>query len=971
MDQTINNGFELVKKEHIGEIASEAFIYEHVKTKAHLIYIKNDDDNKVFSVSFATPPCDSCGTPHIIEHSVLCGSEKYPLKDPFVCLLKSSLSTFLNAMTFSDKTMYPIASRNEQDFRNLTDVYCDAVFNPLITKSPFAFMQEGWHYEYDKNTDALSVNGIVYNEMKGVFSDAEELILRESADTLYPDTPYSHESGGLPDEIPSLSYEKFLNFYKKHYHPSNSYIFVYGNTDIDECLKNLNERYLNKFEYLDCGCAIPFQDPNKRKCETKKIEYDCEEETCKYFFTANYRICSYEDMLTKRAFTVLMKILFDTDSSVLKLALTETKIAEEIDCDFVSGVKEPYFTIIAKNADGDKFELFKDTIKTTLENLVQNGLDANTVKACLNNYEFDLREADSGSYPKGLIYNMDMMESWLYGGDPLNELKYSEDIKYLHENETSEFYTTLIKQLLIDNKHTSTVILVPSKGYAKRKQNLINQKLEEYKASLSVSELEKIIKNTETLKRLQQQEDSIENINKMPYLKPSEVDKLPEKTAVEITEKDDSRICIHTDSCSDIVYFDIDFDIPYNDRKKLAVLQLATKVIGIYPTQNYTEFELGNITGMYLGDTDVNIMAHQDYRDINEYKRKFLFSAKALFSNAQKMFELSREMLTTTKTDDLNRLYVTVCEEISKFESYLLNSAESFVVHRILAKASQRGIFIDAVKGANWYYYLLDVKKRIENKDSGVAQELTDAIKEIVNSFNADIIITCDPGNAEAMKNYAADFLKTLPDNKTEQNIRFIEPVAANEGIIISSDVCYDGVGYNSKLAGYDIPYAMFSLRKYLRTTYLWDNIRVKGGAYGAIMGTERGGDIYFVSYRDPNIASTYRVYDNICAHIEEKTFSQREINDIIIGTISDIDPVIPVYNKGRKALYDIYRNDPYEERCAFREGILSTTEKQLKECAQMIRDILAQSNRCCAASRDKLEENKELFEKIYDIKRD
>ncbi len=971
MIQSDNNGFKIIKSEYIEEISSQAFFYEHIKTRARLVYLKNDDDNKVFSVSFSTPPTDSCGTPHIIEHSVLCGSEKYPLKDPFVRLLKSSLSTFLNAMTFADKTMYPVASRNEQDFRNLIDVYCDAVFFPLITKSPYAFMQEGWHYEYDEKNDSLDVNGIVYNEMKGVFSDAEELIMRESADTLYPDTSYSNESGGLPEQIPALSYEKYLDFYKTHYHPSNSYIFVYGNTDINECLKNLNERYLSRFEPIEHLPEIKFQDVNKLKTFYKEIKYDSNEIEGKYYFTANYRICSYENLFTKHAFTVLMKILFDTDSSVLKLALTEAKIAQEVDCDFIQSVKEPYFTIIAKNANEDKLELFINTINNTLEAVIKNGIDQDTIKASLNNYEFNLREADSGNYPKGLIYNIDMMESWLYGSDPFVSLKYSEYIKDLRDNETSDFYTSLIKKLLIDNSHKTIVKLIPQKDYSKQKQLILKEKLNIYKSSLNDTELNRIIKNTDNLKHLQKEEDSDENIAKMPFLKPKEIDKKPSDLKLNITQKAESKICIYTDSCSDIVYFDIDFDIPYNDRKTLAILQLLTKLIGIYPTEHYSEYELGNTTGIFLGDTDVNIMAHQDYRDINKYKRKFVFSLKALFENAQKMFELSTEMLTSTKTDDPQRLYITVTEEISKFESYLGNSAESLVAHRILNRASQRGAFIEAVKGLNWYYFLLDVKQRIENGDYSITEEIRQTLYDIVSTYHAQVLITCDEKNAAKMREYASQFLETLPDKKHEKNIHIIEKSKINEGIVIPGDVCYDGIGYNTKLAGYDVPYAMFVLRKYLRTTYLWDNIRVKGGAYGAIMGLERGGDIYFISYRDPNIASTYHVYDNILPHINMKSFSQREINDLIVGTISDIDPVLPVYNRGRKALYDIYRNDPYLERCAFREGVLSCSEKQLKDCAQIISNVLSEANKCCAASLDRLEDNKVLFDRIRDIKRD
>ncbi|MCR4722333.1 MAG: insulinase family protein [Eubacteriales bacterium] len=962
-------GYTFIKEEYISEISAVARLYQHDKSGARVMTVECDDENKVFCVSFLTPPEDNCGTPHIIEHSVLCGSDKYPLKEPFVYLLKSSLNTFLNAMTYPDKTIYPVASMNEKDFENLTDVYCDAVFNPLIRTDDFPFRQEGHHYEY--YGEDITVNGVVYNEMKGATSSPDDMLFDASQSSLFPGTAYSLNSGGDPDFIPELTYEKYLAFYRKHYHPSNSYIFIYGNTDMSKHLEKLDRDYLSNFDRIVPPEAdLISEDFNSQEIFVKQYSVDGEDISNRYWFAVNWAMAPAGDNRDQLALSVLEKILFDTDSSVLKKALSDAGIGEEVQCSFTTEEATSFMTVYVKNAPLEKLELFRNTVNETLEKICREGLDDEVILACVNSSEFSLRESDISSTIKGLIYAIKVMGGWLYGKDPFDQLKYEDLIEYLRDNLSSDFYTGLIKKYMLDNPHKSIVMLEPVSGLYEKKAAEFAEKLSDYKSTLTPEELDRMQKETEELKARQAAPDKPEDIARIPVLEISEISHDCDKDELECYEKGKTRVFVFTGEASDIVYTDINFDISALPAQELPRLKLLRSILGVYATKNYSEYDLGNVQGIYLGGTGSAVSVQQDFADIDLFDRRFTYWSKALFSNADRLFSLAEESLLSTRFDDIERLKVTVKEEISKFENGLINEAESYTLLRMDGSSSAKGAFNSALRGEAYYRYLLSAAARLDRGDAGVLSELKETAEKIVTSAGLDILITCDEKNRDAIVNKAFAFASKLPDKQAGQKVLFVPEKKINEGIAISSAVAYTGLGVNLVKAGSFMPRAFAVTRKFLTTDYLWNNIRVKGGAYGAMMRTDRGGDLMLVSYRDPNVKATYEVYEKIPEILKGLDLTRRETDNFILGTVSDIDMPKTIYSKARLALGYLYAHYPYEERKATREAVLSATLDDIKSSAEQFECLLKEGVKVTFAPAMKLREYENGFDRITSINR-
>lgn len=968
INETIH-GFRLTDKKYVKEADSTVHMFEHAKTGARLLYMENDDDNKVFSVSFKTNPHDSTGVAHIIEHSVLCGSGKYPLKDPFVKLMNSSLNTFLNAMTFMDKTMYPVASLNEKDFANLVDVYCDAVFNPLIKKDDTAFLQEGWHYELKDGK--LTVNGIVYNEMKGVYSDPEEVLSETVGAALFPDTIYAYDSGGDPDVIPSLTYEDYLRFYSDHYNPSNSYIFIYGNTDIDARLRDLDERYLSKYERTPLPEAPMMQEPFENEVFVERTYNtdgsETREESC--YFAKAWAFSDAPDIKTVCALNVLVKILFDTDSSPLKKALTDTGIADEIVYDFATGTAQPYFTVAAKNADIADLDVFTSETRSVLERLASGDISDELILASLNNYEFDLREADHGSYPKGLVDCIRIMESWLYGKSPLDQLEYEDTLSYLRQHADREFFGSLIRKYFLENTHSATVVLAPEEGLSKKKAADLEMRLNEKYSSLTEDEKASIISDTERLRIKQSTPDSAEALSTIPVLDASEIDRLPKNYVLTEEKVSDSRIFTYTDVCSGIAYTDFCFDITDLTEDEISMLDLVTETLGVYGTLDHPEEKLANLIGIYLGDADASASLIQNITSPDKYAARFVLSVKALSSNMEKMFDLAGEILTRTVYNDPARLLQTVNEEISKFTYNLVSGAESIAAIRIASAFTPRGYFKELEKGQTWYRRLLKIRDELSSEPAKVLGEMNSLLGKIINANGLDVLITCDGQDEEAMRRNALRVIGMLPSHDRGPAFLNVRSDAVHEGIITPSDVCYAGLGANIKSLGMEVPSTIAFTRKLLRTGYLWDRIRVKGGAYGAILSTDRGGDIVLMSYRDPNVASTYKVYEGIADELRGMKLTAKEINDLTIGTMSDVDMPVIVYNRGRRALNSLYSDNSWEAQCAVREKLLSVKPSDVTDAAEVFSFLCEKGMRVSMAPEAKINEADGYFIKKYSIK--
>ena len=967
------HGFELKDKWHISEVASEAYLFEHLSTGAKLLYLKNDDDNKVFSVSFRTPPVDSCGTPHIMEHSVLCGSEKYPLKEPFVELVKSSLNTFLNAMTFPDKTMYPVASKNHADFKNLIDVYCDAVFHPLIAENKFTFYQEGWHYHLENINDPITINGVVYNEMKGAFSNPEEVMMRHVQLSLYPETAYAYESGGDPDVIPELTYEKFMEYYDSYYHPSNSYFYYYGDLEIEPYLAALDQNYLTEFSRIEIDSLPKKQTPytNERSLE---IAYSIDEndtEENKAYFTANYKIGNAEDSVLLFSMNVLVDILMNSDASPLKKALLDADIADEIAYHFTTSVREPYLTIIAKNAKADKYDLFIEIIDKTLRELVEYGIDGDIIKSALNGFEFDLREADSGNYPRGLLYSFDVMDSWLYDAKPGIHLEYEPYLTFLRANENSAYYTQLITEYLLDNRHKSKILLLPQKGLALAKNKEVEEGLQKYKEQLSENDLDELVETTTELIRRQRTLDSEEAKNSIPVLSVSEIEKHLDEPNFTSRSYKDSALYLHTDKSRGIAYVNINFPMDAFQIEDVSVCSLLASILGVYKTLNYSELALANEIGIYLGDINIDIYTHQSVEDAYAFQSKFGFDVKSLEDNLPKLFEISTEILLNTVIDDADRLYKTVCEEVSKFEAKMINGAHVFALNRLNAYMSPRGEYNEYANGVAYYKYLTEVKEQLESKNYQALDDLNRVKEMLVSAYQTDILIMCEKEQSEYALDQTEKFIDTLPNHQyPKAEIKLFGEGKKNEGIIIPSNVMYVGMGYNYKLLDYAYDARMLVVKKYLTSVFLWDHIRLLGGAYGAMMSIDKTGMLSFVSYRDPKVKETIDAYRKIPQDLKGLQLSSQDINKLIIGTISSVDAPMPIYVQGRKLLNDIYKKDSWEKQQKNREIILSTTAKDISDQFELFDEVINNSNICVVGAEGKLQENKELFDNIYSVMR-
>lgn len=651
----MTDAYELIQQEEIQDVHAKGYLLKHKKSGARVMLLANDDENKVFNIAFRTPPANSTGVAHIIEHTVLCGSEKFPLKDPFVELVKGSLNTFLNAMTYPDKTMFPVASCNDADFQNLMDVYLDAVFHPNIYKNEKIFQQEGWHYHLEQESDPLTYNGVVYNEMKGAFSSADEVLNREVFNTLFPDTAYGVESGGDPKVIPSLSYEEFLDFHRKYYHPSNSYIYLYGNMDMKEKLDWLDREYLSKFDAIEVDSRIQLQKPFG---ETKDVTLsypilEHEEEADNTYLSYNMVAGTTLDVKLNVAFSVLEYALLDAPGAPVKQALLDAQIGKDVEGSYEDGILQPYFQIVAKNANASDKERFLNVIHDTLQKIVDKGIDKKAVLAGINYFEFRFREADYASYPKGLMYGIDVFDSWLYDDEkPWMHLKQLAVFEELKKEVEHGYYEALIQRYLLDNPHSSIVTLVPKKGLAEKEEQETAEKLAAYKATLSREELQKLIKQTKALEEFQEAEDSEEAKQCIPLLKRSDISRDSVRLYNEEHRQGDTVLLHHNLFTNGIAYVDLLFDTKQVPDELVSYMGILKSVLGLVSTEHYTYSELFNEINANTGGIHCGLQVFQKPAENKDCTRMFGIRMKCLYPKLDFAFEMVKEILTTSKLDD-------------------------------------------------------------------------------------------------------------------------------------------------------------------------------------------------------------------------------------------------------------------------------------------------------------------------------
>ena len=678
------DAYRVVEHKMIEEMQSEGIVLEHKKTKARLFLVSNDDENKVFCIGFRTPPDNDCGLPHILEHSVLCGSDKFPLKDPFVELVKGSLNTFLNAMTYPDKTVYPVASCNDKDFHNLMDVYMDAVLHPNIYKEEKIFRQEGWHYELESKDAPLIYNGVVYNEMKGAYSSPESILDSVTQKTLFPDTCYGKDSGGDPVHIPELSYEKFLDFHRTYYHPSNSYIYLYGDMDMAEKLTCLDEEYLSHYEERPVDSRIreqkAFAEPVEREFSYSITEGESEEDAT--YLSVNTVVGDDLDPKLYVAFQILEYTLLDAPGAPLKQALIDAGIGKDVMGGYESGILQPYFSIIAKDANKEQKGEFLAIVKGTLRKLADQGINRKSLLAGMNYFEFKYREADYGSAPKGLMYGLQCLDSWLYDGDPMTHLCYQETFDFLKKEVENGYFEQLIRDYLLDNPFEAVIVVAPEKNLTAKEDEKLAKKLAAYKASLSEEELEKLVTATRELKEYQDTPSTQEILAKIPLLKREDIEKKAETFFWKEKEEGGIKVLHHNFFTSGIGYLKVLFNTEVLPQEDLPYAGLLKSILGSISTEHYSYSDLTSEIHLNSGGVDFSVTSYPDLADPERFTGAFVASIRVLYDKLDFGFTILEEILNHSVFTDEKRLGEVIQETRSRAKMKLENAGHSTAVSR-------------------------------------------------------------------------------------------------------------------------------------------------------------------------------------------------------------------------------------------------------------------------------------------------
>lgn len=962
--------YDLLDMQEIKALDSTGYLLCHKKTKAKIALLLNDDDNKVFNISFRTPCSDDTGVPHIMEHSVLCGSEKFPVKDPFVELVKGSLNTFLNAMTSSMKTMYPIASCNAADFKNLMDVYMDAVFHPNIYKHKEIFMQEGWSYKLDSIEDELTISGVVYNEMKGAFSSPDGVLYKYIRRSMFPDNEYQYESGGDPEYIPELTYEEFIDFHKKYYHPSNSFIYLYGDMDPVERLKFMDEEYLSKYDYLKVDSNLTEQEPfEKPRYEQKTYsigENEDERDKTYVAYTTTFGRCT--DVKIYYAMNILEYALVTMPGAPVKQALVEAGLAKDLTGGCLTSMQN-IFTFVAKGANKEDTDAIVKVIEDTLKKQVENGIDRDALRAALNIYEFRYREADFGGNSKGLFYGLDMLESWMFDElHPFTLIDADDAFVYLNSVVDTGYYESLIEELILNNNHKSILTLAPEKGLTDKMEKELVKKLADYKASLSEEELLEIVRNTKKLAEYQSEPSSQEDLEKIPMLKLSDINKEAQKIEYQVKECSGTKVVYSQLFTNNIAYITASFNTENLREELIPYVGLLKKVLGYVDTENFSYVQLNNMINIHTGGMDTNIAIYRNALVAEEYSLRFEAGIKVFYDKLDKAFEILSEVLLNSKLDDKKRLKEIIEEIKAGQQSKAAGGGHSLAIGRASSYFSESSLVSDMISGVEYLWFIEDLAEHFEERADEIILKLKETVHQIFNKNNLVISYTADKEGYDKLEGPLSQFVQTLSGEEVEKAVRNLKVEKKNEGLKTSAQIQYVARTGNFKKDGFEYTGTLKVLENIMDYGYLWENIRVKGGAYGCMSGFTQGGNVYFCSYRDPNLCKTNEIYNGIPEFLRNFNESDRDILKYIIGTISNLDRPKTAKGKGDTALRFYMSNIDMEMIQKERDEVLALSNEKINQLADMIESVLSQNNICVVGNAGKIEECKSLFMETKDL---
>ena len=993
--------YTLIREEEIPDIMSKGYLLRHVKSGARIMLIENEDENKVFNIAFRTTPQNSTGVAHIMEHTVLCGSRKFPSKDPFVELAKGSLNTFLNAMTYPDKTMFPVASCNDRDFANLMEVYLDAVFYPNIYTKEEIFRQEGWNYQLENADDEIVYNGVVYNEMKGAFSSPDDVVEREIMNSLFPDTTYHHESGGDPAVIPELSYEEYLDFHRTYYHPSNSYIYLYGAMDFEERLRWLDEAYLSAFDAISVRSDIPLQEPFE-KMLTFHRQYpvgqeDSEEDGT--YLAWNAVVGTSLDTRLSSAFATLDYVLLSSPGAPLKQALLDAGIGMDILSSYDSGIYQPVFSVIAKGANAADEQRFVDIIDRTLRKIVAEGIDEKAVRAAINIMEFRFREADYGHLPKGLMYGIDVFDSWLYDEDkPFDYLRQLDDYAFLKEKAGTDYFTQLIGKYLIDNTHKSLLVVSPEKGLTARMEQAVREKLAAYKASLTPAQIAELVEKTEKLRLFQETPSTQEELEKIPLLDRSDLRRKTRELKNEVHFVDGAWLVRHDYNTNGIAYLQIFFDASKVPAEDLPYLSLLRYILGMVDTQHYTYGELANEINMQTGGIAAGLSLFSDRTDTGKVRLAFGIRIRTLEEKIGYCFDMVNEILFTSKLDQEKRILEIIRRLVAGTGNRLISSGSATASTRAMAGFSLTYYLNECFDGVRFYDMIRDLEKHFEEKKTFLFQKLAsllellldpnsvlidhtgsaaqvEPIRQGVSVLMAHLAGECETPLTEAPRAGASG--QEMPSGETPCK----EKLAANvlryypcpssqmhlqrEGLKTASKVQYVARCGNFRQAGYEYTGTLMVLRTIMSLEYLWNNIRVVGGAYGCSGSFQTNGDSVWTSYRDPQLRRTLEVFEGVPAFLENFTVSDRDMTKYVIGTVSDMDIPLTPSTAGARSLRALLCSVTEAELQKIRDEVLDASQQDIRDLAGLTAAVLGQNCQCVLGNEDRITEEADLFDEV------
>lgn len=960
--------YEILDEHRVEDVQSDGFILRHKKSGARIAILSNNDDNKVFYIGFRTPPEDETGVPHIIEHTTLCGSKKFPVKDPFIELAKGSLNTFLNAMTYPDKTVYPVASCNDQDFKNLMDVYLDAVFNPNITKYEEIFKQEGWHYELTGKDDELKINGVVYNEMKGAYSSPDEVLSSQIYRSLFPDNTYSKDSGGNPEYIPKLTYEAYLDFYHKYYHPSNSYIYLYGDMDVVERLEWLDKEYLSLYDYKKVNSEInkqPAFDEIKNVEAQYSITMDDSQEN-KTYLSYNRVVGDSLDEMLYQAFDVLDYALVSSPGAPVKQALIDAGIGDDVYGSYDAGILQPVFSFVAKNANASQADEFESIIESTLKEVVKTGINKEALLAGINSSEFKFREADFGQFPKGLLFGLNCLDSWLFDDmKPFIHLECLGTFAKLRKAVDTDYFEKLIQEYLLDNTHGSSVTVKPKRGLGNEREEALAKELSDYKASLSDEEIKKLIEDTEHLKKYQEEPSSDEDLRKLPMLTRADMKKNAMPFSNIEDELLDVKVVRHDIESNGIDYISFLFDAGDFAQSELGYLGFFTNALGLVSTEKYSYTDLANATNIYTGGISTGTASHPDIKDRNNFVFKFEVKLKVLEKNLDKALELMEQMLLTSDFTDTKRLGELVAQIKARLQANLSSSGHLVAAMRSMSSFSRYALYQDELKGVAFYRSICRIEKELSESPKSVSDKLAAIAKKL---FARNRMLISFTGNNEAYGNAKPSLEKVIAGFNKMSTIGKQAEVhfnTAKEAFVDASQIQYVAKTGDFVCEGYEYTGALRLLRIILSYDYLWINVRVKGGAYGCMNTFLRSGESYFVSYRDPNLSDTLDVYDRIPEYIKSFSPDERDMTKYIIGTFSALDTPMNPEAKGSRSLSAYLEGITYEQIQKERNEILNAQPEDIRRLADLVEAVLKKDSICVIGNENMIKESAGLFENV------